>query len=328
MTVRKTQFISTMFLFLLIASTAFGQYPKRQDAIWARTTDGAAITLDGIMNEAVWAKAESLVVRYGVDTGLPTSGWRAEFQPDAITDPTNAVVKFLVIGNKLYLGFNIPDSSIGGTKDWARWDAILMSIKDIGSNSRPAPANEFFYTYWLNGYIPDTATAYAGRPPRFLGTFGDYTGIGRTPEQIATWNAATVVDGIANDGLRDKGWVTEMVIDLSVLGYDVTKPAGDIVELCFSIWDCDYLFEGNSSKISTTRTHWQSPWGNANANNVGRIFSRPDVTVNSGAIPEIMPEVIVPNGVNYTAPVILTEHLTKQFGKARTNLIWLGIILM
>ncbi|MFH0735218.1 MAG: T9SS type A sorting domain-containing protein [bacterium] len=324
MTVSKRQFVSTLFLFMLIASTAFGQYAKRQDAIWARTTDGAAITLDGIMNEAVWAKAESLVIRYGENAGLPTSGWRSEFQPDAITDPTNAVAKFLIIGNKLYLGFNIPDSSVGGTKDWARWDAILMSIKDIGSTTRPAPADEFFYTYWLNGYVPDTATAWAGRPPRFLGTFGDYTGIGRTPEQIATWDAVTVVDGLSNSDLaKDKGWVTEMVVDLSVLGYDVTKPAGDIVELSFSIWDCDNLFGGDPSKISTARTHWQNPWGNANANNVGRVFSRPDVTVNTAVLPDILPEAIIPNGVNFTEPVIdgtIDEDVWK--GAYKIDIAW------
>jgi len=33
----------------------------------------------------------------------------------------------------LWLGFDIPDSSIGGKQDWARWDAILMSVKNKAS---------------------------------------------------------------------------------------------------------------------------------------------------------------------------------------------------
>lgn len=298
MTNKKTSFISAVFLFLLIAGSIFGQYPKRTDGVWARTTDGAQITLDGILNEPAWAKAESLVIRYGENSGLPTSGYRSEFQPDALTDPTNAVVKFLTVGNKLYVGFIIPDSSIGGIRDWARWDGILMSLKEIGSTTRPAPAGEYFYTYWLEG-LPDTATAWAGRPPRFVGKFGDWTGDGRTPEEIAAWDAVTVVDGKANDAVRDKGWITEMVFDLGVMGYDVTKPAGDIVEFNFSIWDCDYLFEGDPSKVNTTRTHWQSPWGNTNANNVGRIYSRPDVTINTTTLPEVLPDVVIPNGANF-----------------------------
>ncbi|MCK7525774.1 MAG: hypothetical protein MZV64_53275 [Ignavibacteriales bacterium] len=62
---------------------------------------------------------------------MPTSGWRAEFQADAVTDPTHATVKFLVSSdNQLWLAFDIPDSSIGGNATWARFDGILMNLKD------------------------------------------------------------------------------------------------------------------------------------------------------------------------------------------------------
>jgi hypothetical protein len=312
--IRHTKHFDSIFILcLLLASTIMGQYAKRQDAIWARNIGNATITLDGHFNEPEWAKAESLVIRYGYDSGLPTSGWREEFQPDAITDPTNAVVKFLVKGNKLYLGFIIPDSSVGGKRDWARWDGILMSVKDISSPNRPAPAAEYFYTWWLEG-LADTASPWVGRPPRFIGKFGDWTGVGRTPDQIEAWNAVTFIDGLSNDGLKDKGWYTEMVVDLAVLGYDATKAEGDVVELNFSIWDCDYLFAGDPMKISTTRTHWQSPWGNTNANNVGRIYCRPDVTVNTTTLPDILPDVIIPNGANFAAPTIdgqLNEEVWK-----------------
>ena len=38
-----------------------------------------------------------------VDAGIPGSGWKLEagMLPD---DPTNATLKFLVVGNQLYLG--------------------------------------------------------------------------------------------------------------------------------------------------------------------------------------------------------------------------------
>lgn len=308
--------------FLALTAAVFGQSVKRQDVVWARTTNGAKITLDGKFNEPAWAKAESLVVKYGNSKALPTSGWRAEFQPDAVTDPTNAVVKFLVDGNNLYLGFSIPDSSIGGTKDWARWDAVLMSIKDKSSSSRPLPAAEFFYTWWMAG-LGDTGTSWVGRPPRFVGKFGDWDGTGRTPAAIQAWDAVTFVDGIANDNKPDKGWYTEMRIDLTALGYDVTKADGDIVELNFSIWDGDNIFGTDPSTVSETRTHWQSPWGNANGNNVGRIYSKPSVTINTASLPEVAPDVIIPNGAKVAAPTIdgsLSEPCWK--GAYTFNIAW------
>lgn len=308
--------------FVSLTLAVFGQTVKRQDVVWARSTAGAKITLDGKFTEPAWAKADSLVIQYGNSKALPTSGWRAEFQPDAVTDPTNAVVKFLVDGNFLYIGFSIPDSSIGGTVDWARWDAILMSVKNKTSSARPLPANEFFYTWWLGG-MGDTAKPYLGRAPRFAGTYGDNGGTGRTPASIATWDAVTYVDGIANDNLTDKGWYTEMKIDVSMLGYDVTKTEGDIVMLNFSIWDGDNVFGTDPSRISETRTHWQSPWGNANGNNVGRICAKPAVTINSGAAPVVAPDVIIPNGAKFADPVIdgnLSDPVWK--GAYTFNIAW------
>jgi len=289
-------------LLLLLQLAVLAQYPKRTDAIWARTVPPGTITLNGILNEPAWAKAESLQIVYGQSSGLPTSGWIAEFQGPAVTDPTHAVVKFLVQGNQLFLAFVIPDSSIGGTADWARWEAILMSVKNKLVSSRPAPPIEYFYTWWLAG-LPNPNPV-IGANPRFAGTYGNFTDTTRTPEQIAAWDARTVVKGISNDALRDTSWTVEMKVDLGVLGYDVTKPAGDVVPLNFSIWDCDFLFEGNPSKISTTRTAWQSAWGNVNQDNVGRVYARPDITINTATLPESAPDAIVLNGASYQVPVI------------------------
>ena len=49
---------------LLVSMTAFGQ---RTDVKWARTTP-LPITLDGQLNEAAWAVAESVKIVYGIDT--------------------------------------------------------------------------------------------------------------------------------------------------------------------------------------------------------------------------------------------------------------------
>ena len=47
---------------LVCAASASAQTLKRTDAIWARSTNGAAITLDGVLSEPAWAVAESTVM--------------------------------------------------------------------------------------------------------------------------------------------------------------------------------------------------------------------------------------------------------------------------
>ena len=195
------------------------------------------------MNESAWSSAETLELNYGQTGKLPTSGWKAEFNETAITDPTHATIKFLVSGNQLYLGFDIPDSSVGGSIDWARWDGILMSIRDKMNTNRPLPTVEFFYSYW---YVNVPQYVVPGAPPRFLGNrYGNFNDTTRTPEQRAVWDAKTVVNGgQSNDAGRDESWVVEMRISMDSLGYNLTRPEGDIIMLNFSIWDCDYLYEG------------------------------------------------------------------------------------
>ena len=122
---------------LLFATTAVAQ-PPRQDAIWARSTAGAPIVLDGVLNEPAWAAAESKVIDWMTDTGIPGGGWKPEggFLP---TDPTHATIKFLTNGNVLYMAITLPDISIGGSKTFNRFDGLLMSVKDHLSANRPAP---------------------------------------------------------------------------------------------------------------------------------------------------------------------------------------------
>ncbi len=314
------RFILLGLLVLTICANA--QYKTREDVIWARSTAGEKITLDGVLNESAWSKAESIEVIYGVQGTLPSSGYRSEFQPEANTDSTRATVKYLIDGNQLYLGFIIPDSSVGGTKDWARWDGILMSVKDKGSSTRPAPASEYFYSWWLAGG-KDTLTPWIGRPPRFIGKWGDWDFVGRTAEQIAAWDAVTVVDGISNDNLPDKSWTVEMRIDISAQGYDATKSEGEVIALNYSIWDADNVFSGDASKISASRTWWQAPWGNAHGPNFGRVMTRPDVTINSGALPEVEPDVVIPNGTGWPEPVIDGELNESQWNGAYSfNIAW------
>ncbi len=292
----------TGFVVSFLATMTFAQSLPRSgnDAIWARSTAGANLTLDGNLNEAAWMQAETLPIVYGQSSGLPTSGWQIEFQNP--TDPTNAMVKFLVTpDNYLWLGFMVPDSSVGGIQDWARWDGIIMSLKDRNSSNRPSDPSEFFYTWW---YVNVDSLINPGAPPRFIGRWGNFGDTTRTAGQRAAWDARTVVNGMSNDDSSpDDGYTVEMRISLDSLGYDATNPNGDVIELNFSIWDGDWLFAGDPSRISENRTDWQSPW-NANLHNVGRVYVRPDVTINSGPVPTIGPDVRLPNGINQPAPTI------------------------
>jgi hypothetical protein len=298
-------FFASVVLVLFLQELLFAQYPVREDVIWARTAPAGSITMDGQLDEPEWGDAESLEVNYGMMSLLPTSGWRAEFQEEAVTDPTHATFKILVTDdNYLWLGFDIPDSSIGGNQDWARWDGILFDIPDkstLNDLTNSANATEFFLSWW---YVNIDSLVLPGAPPRFIGRWGNFDDTSRTPAQRAAWDAATVVNGTSNDADRDEGWTVEMRIALDSLGYDVTQTDGDVVMFNFSIWDCDYLFEGNPATINTTRTHFQSPWGNTNANNVARVYARPDVTVSSGTLPDVNPDVIVPSNNNFSDPVI------------------------
>ena len=304
-------FVLSLTLSMLM--TSFGQFPDREDVVWAKMVTAGSITLDGNLNEAVWNDAVSINVVYGQPGPLPTSAWRPEFQEEVYYDQTNATVKFLVSDdNKLYLAFYIPDSSVGGIGDWARWDGILMSVKDKASPDRPAPASEYFYTWWYCCMNDSTFQIVPGMPPRFIGRWGTWGDTTRTQEQRDAWDAAYQVlgglscrDTLAGGVLEnDQALVVEMKIDLTVMGYNVTDSDGDVVALNFSIWDGDWIWASDPFKIASSRTWFQAPWGNANAINVIRIYGRPDVTTSTTNLPVIAPDGVIPNGSNFAEPTI------------------------
>jgi hypothetical protein len=282
---------------------AYGQAP-REDAIWARTTDGAPITLDGMLDEPAWALAESVVIKYAYDTGIPGSGFQGEggFFP---TDTLHATIKLLVNGNQMYMGATVRDSSIGGSVNFNIFDGFLMAIKDHTILDRPAPPAEYFYSWWF----PESETpSEVGKEPGFVGKFGVFPpDTLRDPNDVDMWDAVTIVDGISNsDTLFDKGYVTEMRFDLSGVGYDVTDADGDIIEWNISIYDADWHWPNTQQpiRVSSNRTWWQGPWGISADYNEVRVYSRPDVTVNSGPAPNLEPELRIPSAGSEPAPVI------------------------
>jgi hypothetical protein len=283
--------MTTMLLVVLTtaASPADAQAP-REDAIWARNTT-ETITLDGVLSEASWAEAESVVIQYAVNAGLPGSGWKVESGNLFAVDPLYATIKFLVQGNQLYLAFDVQDASIGGSKNFNRFDGLLMAIKDHADPGYPKPPAEYFYVWWY----PETDDPQpAGQLPTFAGRWTDGPGNPRTPEQIANWDAFTVVHGVSNDDTTpDERWVTEMRFNLDPMGYDITGIDGDIVEWNIGIYDGDYAWPIDPARFTCNRTWWQSPWGNAAWHSEVRVHARPDVTVSSGTVPLIGPEYVI-----------------------------------
>ena len=287
------------------SATAQGQ---RLDAIWARTTAGQPITLDGVLDESAWQFADSVRIWYGKDSGIPGSGWKEEGGKLA-KDSTYAIVKFLVNGNYLYLGATMLDQSVGGSVAFNREDGLLMSIKDHLSTTRPAQPIEFLYSWW---YPADTVLASTpGIGPCFSANNSnwrfaqDTCSKARTAAQILKWDARTMVHGLSNsDAANDTGYTVEMRWNLDSLGYNVTTSGGDVVEFNLSIYDTDWQWPLNLSKFSVNRTWIQSPWGNAAWYDELHIYSKPSVTVASGAAPLIPPELRIANGAGYLPPTI------------------------
>jgi hypothetical protein len=265
---------------------------QRDDAIWARVSPDP-IVLDGVLDEAAWAAAETKTLVYGQNAGDPGSGWKLEagWNP---SDPTHAVLKFLVRDNQLYLGVEVSDVSVGGSSEFNRFDGLLMNLKDHAALGFPKASAEYLYSWW---YPETTDPQPAGRGPDFRGRWSNNDStIPRTPEQIAAWDAVTVVHGLSNDdGTPDTGYTIEMRFDLGVMGYDVTQPEGDVLEWSISIYDTDYFWPPLVGSFSSNRVWWQDPWGNTGWYNEVRIHARPDVTTTSGAVPALDPELAIPS---------------------------------
>ena len=286
---------------------------KRLDAIWARSTNGAAITLDGVLSEPAWAQAESTTIRFGYDSGIPGSGWTSE-GGRILKDSTRAVLKFLVSGNYLYVAAVCRDSSIGGDVTFTRADGLLMQIKDHSVVDRPAPPREYMYSWWFPN---DSLHAHdVNRDPCIWGYWTPFNcDSARTAEQIDAWDAAWSADGVVSQDTipgtttpqADKSYTYEMKFGLWQLGYDVTRPEGDIIEYGVSVRDADWYWDIYTRYIvrgGFNRAWWQSPWGNASWYNEVRVLARPDVTVASGPAPGVEPEVRIANGAAWPAPTV------------------------
>lgn len=293
-------FLAGAIVFITIASHA---QMKRSDAVWARTVPAGSITIDGKMNEPVWNQAESLVVEYGKSAGLPGSGWTAE--TGVVLDSVKAVVKFLVMGDSLYLGFTVKDSSIGGGIFGAA-DGIIFNIRDKSDNQRhPASSGEYLWGWINEGWMDAGNVTSPGAMPK-IGPKDAYT---KTLFETATTvKGTTNVDGtndnkIVDPTKIDTSYTVEMKIALKNRGYNVTSPKGDIIMFNAAIRDCDWAWPFQDF-VTFSRVWIQGPWANTNDKNFLRIYVRPDVTNISGAVPSLAPDYVISNGESVSTPAI------------------------
>ena len=284
---------------LPVAASAQTPTTMRTDAVWAPTT-AATITLDGALNEAPWAQAPAIQITYGQRAGDPGSGYKSEGGLETPPNPTQASVKFLVSGGQLYMGAVVQDNSIGGSRDFNRKDGFLMSIMNgiVPTNGAPG-FSEYFYSYWYPN-LP------AGEPipavPGFIGRYGNFDNpLMRTPEQIAAWDAVTVVNGTPNDdaGAPDVGYTVEMRFNLSELGYNLTQATQ--VPFSISVYDVDGFFPFNDATFAANRVWWQNAF-NGPVQNYGRIFVDPAVTP-SASYPAMSYDAIIANATGLPVTV-------------------------
>lgn len=293
---------------------------EREDVMWARFTD-EEITIDGMLDEAAWESAEMKEIVWGQRAGDPGSGWFVQaISPniDDPTDPAEGTVYALAQGDYLYLAFAIQDSSVGGSPGLWNFDGILMPFIDkteFGPNTeglRHFAAWDEFMAAWWSPDTTDTGEPLPEVGPRQHSHDDRYGSPGnfkvadstRTEEQQENWLMATVVNGTTNDDSDiDEGYVMEMRLNMANLGFDLDGPDGDVIGTGFAINDADWFWGDNTDRSATSRAGFQNQWGNFSTGAV-RLHTHPSVTVNSGAVPSVEPDVIVANGAEYDAPTV------------------------
>lgn len=336
----KAKATVVLLTLLMTGYTTLIAQPVRNgvDIIWARDVEGAELTLDGALDEAVWQQADSIRLEWDNILAKPGSGQRIEGTPTAAEppDPNNGTVYILRDGNVLWLGLKAQDKSIGGGLSLFNFDGLIVNILDrarIESDSKTEDGSpqvtfgvgnrsEFFYTWWNPADTTDADDTYdngelvgAGRPvpgiePRLFGFYGvgfEEGNVERPEEKVAVWDARTIVNGIANDDTHgaDTSYTMEMRIDLGALGYDFTQSGGDQVPWNIALQDMDYGWPADPDSSFLSRVWWQNQWANNFNEGAAYIYGSPGVTVSSGDQPEVTePEFTIPTADTYDAPSI------------------------
>lgn len=249
---------------LVFTNSTWAQWAQsktaREDARYVRVMQGTEeVVVDGV-EEAIWAKADSVIVGYGQTTYLPGSGYNLQKGQSVPGDSANAVFKFLYKAPHLYLLFRIVDKSVGG-RDWEQSDNIIMAFKQYTPDHSWLQAwdkrIEHFYSHI---WTWDTTAITVGEQPWFRG-HGDVGGgreWKRTENQKLRWTAVSqVVGGVSNDSLPDQMWISEHRIRIDSLGFNTE---GDVLPFSFSVFDGDRFLDSTAANDAHTKTWWGCEW--------------------------------------------------------------------
>ncbi|MGB2869676.1 MAG: T9SS type A sorting domain-containing protein [Bacteroidota bacterium] len=281
----KHQRIFLVALLCLLATGIVAAQPfsPRADYVWARAIPNATVmTLDGKLNEAVWAQADSIVLKYGTRSGDPGSGYLFA-GTNTPTDPANAVIKFLAdpVAKRLYIGVIAKDSSVGGP-DWEACDGFFASLAGRGTYLGYKETN----MWWLGVSGAGTVPAASG----WLPSPGIFDGMTRVLGVSSSDTGAS-----SSVFVPDTGYVMEMVVRLDSIGVNPAAVGGDVLPIRICIWDGDYNWP-NKGKNSYSRVWWQGEW---TAAMFGRVYFNPAVTTTSGTPPAAPYDLTFKSGADY-----------------------------
>ncbi len=289
---KKIRFlIISSFLLLFAHTTVMAQWAAnknaREDARYARTLSaGEDIVLDGV-EDAVWAKADSVVVGYGQSTYLPSSGYMWKEGLHVPGDSANAVCKFLYKAPYIYLLFKSKDKNVGGL-DWEQFDGMIISFRGYKDGQGNAKTHnltgknvwdyrfEHFPTFgWKWAGLPSQPTP--GSQPILK---GDIRVQGGGDTTLTQWEQFTsVIGGMSYDSLADEGWISEHRMRIDSMGFDANGK--DVIPFSVCIWDGDGFMDSTLSNNRFNKAWWGNEWNETWY--YSALFIDPSVTTSSPA---------------------------------------------
>jgi len=237
----KSNFYKLMAVVFVLATaqTLFAQQyvdPKAREAYLS----AGPITVDGNMNEAAWNSVQEYLV-FGPNAPSTmqmqgvTGGVHVTNQVPYV-DTTFTKMKFLKVGNKLYIGFWSDDKYVCRFGDSWEGDGLFMKIKNSAGQDKE-------YKLYFNAPGINSDMVFENQAP----------GMGAGLKGTNT---------IVNDTTQiDNGYSAELLIYLDSLGYG---PNVSSVPVMINIFDPDMYHHGMIPWVAPGtfyKTWWGSEWG-------------------------------------------------------------------
>jgi hypothetical protein len=211
--------------------------------------------IDGKLDEAVWKVIPGFEIKWNdtlIRAGYPSTGpFRSgQYQPTVnggtanVVDPADAMVKMFFKADTLYLGVDISDKIVQFSNSYDRYDGIIFTILDRLATD---PIDHSLLTRKLT-VIVDSAKGNPTKALDYMLTLRDSL---KGAKVVLRLNSGTTVDTL---GVKaDSGYVIEMAISLTALGYPPGRGDG-IAFLGLDLLDGDSFV--NAVNSYGTRTWW------------------------------------------------------------------------